>query len=402
VLCNLFAYAFVIIRNKPICPMKVHEYQAKEIFSFYGIPVERHALCHTADGAVAAYHRMGVNRVAIKAQVLTGGRGKAGGVKLADNDRDVYQYAQTILGMTIKGYPVTRVLLSEAINIAAEYYISITIDRNTRSVVLIMSAAGGMDIEEVARQYPEKIMRYNIDPLVGIPDYLARKFAFSLFEQAEQANRMTTIIQNLYKAFIEKDASLAEINPLVLTPTGTLLAIDAKVVFDDNALYRHSDLQKLSEPTEDEKLEAIAKERGFSYVRMDGEIGCMVNGAGLAMATMDMIKLYGGNPANFLDIGGSSNPIKVIEAMKLLLDDKKVKVVFINIFGGITRGDDVAIGLLQAFDQIHTDIPIIVRLTGTNERMGRELLSKNSRFQVAQTMEEATRMAVESLKKESI
>ena len=359
-------------------------------------------MCHTADGAVAAYHRMGVNRVAIKAQVLTGGRGKAGGVKLADNDRDVYQYAQTILGMTIKGYPVTKVLLSEAINIAAEYYISFTIDRNTRSVVLIMSAAGGMDIEEVARQYPEKIMRYNIDPLVGIPDYLARKFAFSLFEQAEQANRMTTIIQNLYKAFIEKDASLAEINPLVLTPTGTLLAIDAKMVLDDNALYRHSDLQKLSEPTEDEKLEAIAKERGFSYVRMDGEIGCMVNGAGLAMATMDMIKLYGGNPANFLDIGGSSNPIKVIEAMKLLLDDKKVKVVFINIFGGITRGDDVAVGLLQAFDQIHTDIPIIVRLTGTNERMGRELLSKNSRFQVAQTMEEATRMAVESLKKESI
>ncbi|MCM0239794.1 ADP-forming succinate--CoA ligase subunit beta [Bacteroides fragilis] len=382
--------------------MKVHEYQAKEIFSSYGIPVERHALCHTADGAVAAYHRMGVNRVAIKAQVLTGGRGKAGGVKLADNDRDVYQYAQTILGMTIKGYPVTKVLLSEAINIAAEYYISFTIDRNTRSVVLIMSAAGGMDIEEVARQYPEKIMRYNIDPLVGIPDYLARKFAFSLFEQAEQANRMTTIIQNLYKAFIEKDASLAEINPLVLTPTGTLLAIDAKMVLDDNALYRHSDLQKLSEPTEDEKLEAIAKERGFSYVRMDGEIGCMVNGAGLAMATMDMIKLYGGNPANFLDIGGSSNPIKVIEAMKLLLDDKKVKVVFINIFGGITRGDDVAVGLLQAFDQKHTDIPIIVRLTGTNERMGRELLSKNSRFQVAQTMEEATRMAVESLKKESI
>ena len=392
----------VLSTLQPICPMKVHEYQAKEIFSSYGIPVERHALCHTADGAVAAYHRMGVNRVAIKAQVLTGGRGKAGGVKLADNDRDVYQYAQTILGMTIKGYPVTKVLLSEAINIAAEYYISFTIDRNTRSVVLIMSAAGGMDIEEVARQYPEKIMRYNIDPLVGIPDYLARKFAFSLFEQAEQANRMTTIIQNLYKAFIEKDASLAEINPLVLTPTGTLLAIDAKMVLDDNALYRHSDLQKLSEPTEDEKLEAIAKERGFSYVRMDGEIGCMVNGAGLAMATMDMIKLYGGNPANFLDIGGSSNPIKVIEAMKLLLDDKKVKVVFINIFGGITRGDDVAVGLLQAFDQIHTDIPIIVRLTGTNERMGRELLSKNSRFQVAQTMEEATRMAVESLKKESI
>ena len=241
--------------------MKVYEYQAKEIFSTYGIPVERHALCHTADGAVAAYHRMGVNRVAIKAQVLTGGRGKAGGVKLANNDRDVYQYAQTILEMTIKGYPVTKILLSEAVNIAAEYYISFTIDRNTRSVTLIMSAAGGMDIEEVARQSPEKIIRCSIDPLIGVPDYLAHKFAFSLFEQAEQANRMATIIQDLYKAFIEKDASLAEINPLVLTPVGTLLAIDAKMVFDDNALYRHPDLQKLSEPTEDEKLEAIAKER---------------------------------------------------------------------------------------------------------------------------------------------
>ena len=382
--------------------MKVHEYQAKEIFSTYGIPVERHALCHTADGAVAAYHRMGVNRVAIKAQVLTGGRGKAGGVKLANNDRDVYQYAQTILEMTIKGYPVTKILLSEAVNIAAEYYISFTIDRNARSVTLIMSAAGGMDIEEVARQSPEKIIRCSIDPLIGVPDYLAHKFAFSLFEQAEQANRMATIIQDLYKAFIEKDASLAEINPLVLTPVGTLLAIDAKMVFDDNALYRHPDLQKLSEPTEDEKLEAIAKERGFSYVRMDGEIGCMVNGSGLAMTTMDMIKLYGGNPANFPDIGGSSNPVKVIEAMRLLLDDKKVKVVFINIFGGITRCDDVAIGLLQAFEQIQTDIPIIVRLTGTNGNMGRELLRKNNRFQVAQTMEEATKMAIESLKKESI
>lgn len=184
--------------------MKVHEYQAKEIFSTYGIPVERHALCHTADGAVAAYHRMGVNRVAIKAQVLTGGRGKAGGVKLANNDRDVYQYAQTILEMTIKGYPVTKILLSEAVNIAAEYYISFTIDRNTRSVTLIMSAAGGMDIEEVARQSPEKIIRCSIDPLIGVPDYLAHKFAFSLFEQAEQANQMATIIQDLYKAFIEK------------------------------------------------------------------------------------------------------------------------------------------------------------------------------------------------------
>lgn len=378
--------------------MKVHEYQAKTLFATYGIPVERHALCHTADGAVAAYHRMNADKVVVKAQVLTGGRGKAGGVKLAHHPEEVYQEAQAILGMSIKGFPVTKVLLSEAVSIAAEYYLSFVVDRNTRSVILMMSAAGGMDIEEVSRQTPEKIMRFQIDPFIGIPDYLARRFAFMLFSPMDQAVRMAGIIQGLYKAFIENDASLAEINPLVLTSSGTLIAIDAKMTFDDNALYRHPDLLALAEPTEEEKTETLAKEKGFSYVRMDGEIGCMVNGAGLAMTTMDMIKLYGGNPANFLDIGGSSNPVKVIEAMKLLLNDNKVKVVFINIFGGITRCDDVAIGLLQAFDQITTDVPIIVRLTGTNEQIGRELLRKNDRFKVAETMQEATLMAVKSLK----
>lgn len=378
--------------------MKVHEYQAKTLFATYGIPVERHALCHTADGTVAAYHRMNTDTVVVKAQVLTGGRGKAGGVKLAHNPEEVYQEAKAILGMSIKGFPVTKVLLSEAVNIAAEHYISFVVDRNTRSVVLIMSAAGGMDIEEVSRQTPEKIMRFRIDPFIGIPDYLARRFAFTLFSSINQAGRMAGIIQGLYKAFIENDASLAEINPLVLTSNGTLIAIDAKMTFDDNALYRHPDLLALAEPTEEEKVETLAKEKGFSYVRMDGEIGCMVNGAGLAMTTMDMIKLYGGNPANFLDIGGSSNPVKVIEAMKLLLNDPKVKVVFINIFGGITRCDDVATGLLQAFDQIITDVPTIVRLTGTNEQIGRELLRKNDRFKVAETMQEATLMAVKSLK----
>lgn len=378
--------------------MKVHEYQAKEIFSSYGIPVERHILCDTADSALAAYHRMGVGKVAIKAQVLTGGRGKAGGVKLADNDKDVFQHAKNILGMSIKGFPVTKVLLSEAVDIASEYYISFVIDRNTRSVVLMMSAAGGMDIEEVAHRTPERIIRINIDPFIGIPDYLARRIAFTLFEQAEPVVQMAAIVQSLYKAFIENDASLAEINPLVLTRAGTLVAIDAKMTFDDNALYRHPDIQALFEPTEDEKMELLAKSKGFSYVRMDGDIGCMVNGAGLAMATMDMIELYGSSPANFLDIGGSSNPNKVVEAMKLLLKDEKVKVVLINIFGGITRGDDVANGLILAFEQINTDIPIIVRLTGTNEHLGRELLRKNSRFHVAGTMEEATRMAIESLK----
>ncbi|WP_455614232.1 ADP-forming succinate--CoA ligase subunit beta [Bacteroides congonensis] len=376
--------------------MKIHEYQAKEIFSKYGIPVERHTLCRTATGVVAAFRTIGTDKVVIKAQVLTGGRGKAGGVKVVDNMEDAYQEAKNILGMSIKGFPVNQVLVSEAIDIAAEYYVGFTIDRNTRSVVLMMSASGGMDIEEVARRTPEKIIRYSIDPFIGLPDYLARHFAFSLFPQMEQAGRMAVILQELYKVFIENDASLVEVNPLALTAKGTLIAIDAKIVFDDNALYRHPGIQALSDPTEEEKVEANAKDKGFSYVHMDGNIGCMVNGAGLAMATMDMIKLHGGNPANFLDIGGSSNPLKVVEAMKLLLQDEKVKVVLINIFGGITRCDDVAMGLIQAFDMIKGDIPVIVRLTGTNENIGRELLRNHSRFQIATTMKEAALMALKS------
>ena len=260
-----------------------------------------------------------------------------------------------------------------------------------------MCAEGGVDIEEVAEKTPEKIYKFAIDPLVGLPDYLARKFAFVLFQDLNQVNQMASILQKLYKLFIDKDASLAEINPLVTTKDGKLLAVDAKMTFDDNALYRQPEILSLFEPTEDEKVETAAKEKGFSFVRLDGEIGCMVNGAGLAMATMDMIKLYGGAPANFLDIGGSSNPNKVIDAMTLLLKDPKVKVVLINIFGGITRCDDVASGLLSAFEQLKTDIPVIVRLTGTNEKEGREMLI-GTRFKVAETMGEATRMAVAASK----
>lgn len=374
--------------------MKIHEFQAKKLFSDYGIPVERYILCSTPEEVVAAFSQLGNEKVAIKAQVLTGGRGKAGGVKLAGNAEEALQHAESILGMTIKDYPVTRVIVSEAVNIHLEYYISFVIDRNSRSVVLMMSAEGGMDIEEVAHRAPEKIFHFRIDPLIGIPDYLARRYAFTLFDKTSQVNQLAGIIQNMYRLFIEKDASLVEINPLVMTREGVLIAIDAKMTFDDNALYRQPRVLSLFEPTEEEKTEARAKESGFSYVHMGGEIGCMVNGAGLAMATMDMIKLYGGDPANFLDIGGSSNPEKVIEAMKLLLKDPKVKVVLINIFGGITRCDDVAYGLLKAFEQINNDIPVIVRLTGTNEKEGRDLL-RNTRFKVAETMGEATLMAVE-------
>ena len=378
--------------------MKIHEYQAKEIFLKYGIPVQKHTVCYTAEGAVAAYHRNNSKKVAVKAQVLIGGRGKAGGIKLANNGEEVYNHAKNILGMSIKDYTVEKILLCEAVDIASEYYVSLVIDRNKRSVVLMMSDAGGMDIEEVAKVSPEKILRFPIDPFIGIPEYLSRKYAFSLFKGIEQTSQLASIVQKIYQIMIDTDASLIEINPLVITTEGELIAVDAKIVFDDNALYRHPNLKQLFEPTEDEKIESFAKERGFSYVRMDGNIGCMVNGAGLAMATMDTIKLHGGNPANFLDIGGSSNPTKVVEAMKLLLSDKKVKVVLINIFGGITRCDDVANGLLLAFQQIQTNIPVIVRLTGTNEQEGRDLIKQDSHFQLATTMNEATHLAIKSLK----
>lgn len=377
--------------------MKIHEFQAKKIFSDYGIPIERHIVCSTPQEVVAAFSQLGKEKVVIKAQVLTGGRGKAGGVKLAGNAEEALQHAEHILGMTIKDYPVTRIIVSKAVNIHLEYYISFVIDRNARSVVLMLSAEGGMDIEEVARQTPEKIFHFRIDPLVGIPDYLARRYAFTLFGNTSQVNQLSGIVQHMYRLFIEKDASLVEINPLVMTQEGALMAIDAKMTFDDNALYRQPQILTMFEATEEEKIEVQAKEKGFSYVHMGGEIGCMVNGAGLAMATMDMIKLYGGDPANFLDIGGSSNPGKVIEAMTLLLKDPKVKVVLINIFGGITRCDDVAYGLLKAFEQIENDLPVIVRLTGTNEKEGRDLL-RNTRFKVAETMSEATLMAVELCK----
>jgi succinyl-CoA synthetase, beta subunit len=375
--------------------MKIHEYQAKELFSSYDIPVEKYILCHDVSEVSSGYDRLATEKAVVKAQVLTGGRGKAGGVKIVHNKQEATEQAERILQMTIKGLPVKKVLLSEAVNIASEYYVSFAIDRNNKSVLLMLSPAGGMDIESVAKSTPERIYRFNIDPFIGIPDYLARRFAFTLFDTIEQVSPFSRLLQNLYRLFIEKDASLTEINPLVLTVEGRLIAIDAKITFDSNAFYRQSAIQSLFEPDETEKKEITAKEKGFSYVQLDGEIGCMVNGAGLAMATMDMIKLYGGNPANFLDVGGSSNPDKVVDAITLLLQDSRVKSVLINIFGGITRCDDIAMGLLKAFDQIQTAIPVIVRLTGTNEEEGRALL-RNSRFLVAETMSEAARMSIES------
>ena len=375
--------------------MKVHEYQAKGLFADYGVPVDKSILCKTPEEAVAAYKKLGVQRCVVKAQVHTGGRGKAGGVKLATNETEVRQYANAILGMDIKGFVVDRILIGEAVNIKAEYYISIVIDRKSKGAILMLSREGGMDIEAVAKETPEKIFKIAIDPAIGLTDFKAREAAFKLFDDMAQVKQAVPLFQKLYRLFIEKDASLAEINPLVLTQEGELKAIDAKMTFDNNALYRHPDIFAMFEPTPEEQKEQEAKEKGFSYVNLGGEIGCMVNGAGLAMATMDMIKLYGGNPANFLDIGGSSNPQKIVEAMKLLLADQHVRVVLINIFGGITRCDDVAKGLIEAFKTLQTNLPIVIRLTGTNEKEGRELL-KGTSFIVAETMSEAGRKAVEA------
>ncbi len=374
--------------------MKVHEYQAKSFFGQYGLPVDRSILAHTVDEAVEAYRQLGLQKVVVKAQVHTGGRGKAGGVKLAKSEDEVRQYVSDILGMNIKGFIVDRVLIGEAVDIASEYYVSILIERKTKSPILMLSREGGMEIEKVAHDTPEKIIKIAIDPLVGLPVYKAREAAFALFDDMAQVKQAIPLFQNLYRLFIEKDAKLAEINPLIVDTEGNLKAIDAKMTFDDNALFRHPDVAALNEPTEEEKKELYAKEKGFSYVNLGGNIGCMVNGAGLAMATMDMIKLYGGEPANFLDIGGSSNPQKIIEAMKLLLGDKHVKVVLVNIFGGITRCDDVAKGLIEAFKELDTDIPIVIRLTGTNEAEGRALLADTG-FTVGTSMADAGHKAVE-------
>ncbi len=374
--------------------MKVHEYQAKGFFARYGLPVDRSIVARTVDEAVEAYRQLGLQRVVVKAQVHTGGRGKAGGVKLAASEEEVRLHASAILGMAIKGFVVDRVLVGEAVDIASEYYVSILVDRNTKTPILMLSREGGMEIEQVARDTPEKIVRIPIDPLVGLPVYKAREAAFALFDDMALVKQAIPLFRNLYRLFVEKDASLAEINPLIVDKAGQLKAIDAKMTFDDNALFRHPDVAELNEPTEEEKKELYAKEKGFSYVNLGGNIGCMVNGAGLAMATMDMIKLYGGEPANFLDIGGSSNPQKIVEAMKLLLADSHVKVVLINIFGGITRCDDVAKGLIEAFRELDTDIPVVIRLTGTNEAEGRALL-QGTAFTVGTTMADAGRKAVE-------
>ena len=376
--------------------MKIHEYQAKEIFSRYKIAVTKEIICHSVGEVQSAAESLGVP-VVVKAQVLTGGRGKAGGVKLAKTIEEAREAGAKILGMDIKGYKVEKVLVAQGVNFSSEFYVGLTIDRNSKSVILMASREGGVEIEEVAVQNPEAILKFIIDPNLELPSFMARKIAFALFDDMKIIGQAADLFQKLYKLFIETDASLVEINPLVITSDGRLLALDGKMNFDDNALYRQSDILALNEPSEDEQKEIEARDKGLSYIKLDGSIGCMVNGAGLAMATMDLIKLFGGEPANFLDIGGSSNPQKVIDAMNLILSDKNVKVIMINIFGGITRCDDVARGLISALDQMNVQLPIVVRLAGTNSKEGLEILKK-ANLMTVETMGEAAKKAISLVK----
>lgn len=372
--------------------MKIHEFQAKEIFSRYSIPVTNEKVCKTVEEVISAAQILGLP-VVIKAQVHAGGRGKAGGVKLARTMEDVKTAAQDILGMDIKGYTVEKVLVAEGVKFNKEFYVGLTIDRNTKSVVFMASTEGGVEIEEVAKDNPSAIHKFAIDPDLGMSAFMARKIAFKLFADMALVKQAVSLFQNLYQIFIDTDASLVEINPLVITDDGLLLALDGKMNFDDNALYRQPAIEELNEPTDDEKKEIEAKDKGLTYIRLDGNIGCMVNGAGLAMASMDVIKYFGGNPANFLDIGGSSSPQKVIEAMNLLMSDKNVKVIMINIFGGITRCDDVAHGLITALDQMKVDIPIVIRLSGTNAEEGLRIISERN-LPTVNSLSEAAKEAI--------
>jgi len=353
--------------------MKIHEYQAKEIFASFGVTIPRGKMVTSVKEAVLAGEEFGYP-VAVKAQVLVGGRGKAGGIKLAKNRQEVEKYAGEILGMDIKGFTVERLLIEEGAWIASEFYLGIIVDRGTRRATFMASPEGGVEIEEVASKSPERIKKLAIDPFLGIFDFQARELAFFLTDDFALVNQIATFIKNLYRCFIASDASLAEINPLVVTAEGKVVALDAKMNFDDNGLFRHSEFEELRDDSEEGLSAAEARQMGLSYIPLDGDIACVVNGAGLAMCTMDLIKYYGGEPANFLDIGGSSNPAKVTTAMKIIRQQGQAKALLFNIFGGITRCDDVAAGIKEAFAGRAPEIPIVCRLTGTNEERAKEIM----------------------------
>jgi succinyl-CoA synthetase beta subunit len=378
--------------------LNLHEYQSKRIFGKYGIPVPKGEVATTPAEARDIAVRLG-GKVVVKAQVLVGGRGKAGGVKVAKSNDEAEQRADDILGMKIKGLTVRKVLIDPAADIRKEIYLGAVLDRASRRVVLMASSEGGVDIEEVAATTPDKIIKVAVHPFLGLREHQARILADGIELPKEHTKAFIQIAQGLYKAFIGTDANLAEINPLVINGDNQLVALDGKISVDDNALYRHLDISEMRDPDEEDASEREAHRYGLSYINLDGEIGCMVNGAGLAMATMDIVKLYGGDPANFLDIGGGAQADKVAAALRIILSDSRVKAVLINIFGGITRCDEVARGVLEAISTLTVKVPFVVRLVGTNEEEGRQILAEANLI-TATSLADAAQKAVAAAKGE--
>ena len=376
--------------------MNIHEYQAKEIFRRHGMPVPPGEIATTPQHAEEIARKFG-GTVVVKAQVHAGGRGKAGGVKLAKTPAEAKEIASKILGMQIKGLTVHTVLVTPAAEIATEAYAGIIVDRASKRAVFMVSPAGGIDIEEVAAKSPEKIMRLPVDPRYGLLPFEAMQLGFFLYRDVKQARAAAKIMQQLWSAFLASGASLAEINPLVTTPAGDVLALDAKLVVDDNELDRRPEMAALRDETAEAPSEVLARNANLTFIKLDGNVGCVVNGAGLAMATMDLVKYYGGDPANFLDIGGSSNPEKVVNALKIITSDPNVKAILFNIFGGITRTDDVANGIVTATKANPLKVPIVIRLTGTNEEIAVKILTENG-FTAMTDMDDAVQKAVKLAK----
>ena len=376
--------------------MNIHEYQAKAILRAEGVPIPPGEIATTPEQAEAIAKKFG-GMVVVKAQVHAGGRGKAGGVKLAKTPAETREIASKILGMQIKGLTVYTVLVTAAADIASEAYVGIILDRATRKPVFMVSPAGGIDIEDVAATTPEKILKLPIDTRYGLQPYQASELGFFLFEDVKKVRAASKIMMALYQAFMKNGASLAEINPLVVTPAGDVVALDAKMVIDDNELDRHPELEALRDETAEEPSEVDARNSHLTFIKLDGNVGCIVNGAGLAMATMDLVKYYGGEPANFLDIGGSSNPEKVVNALRIITAEPNVKAILFNIFGGITRTDDVANGIVTATKANPLKIPIVIRLTGTNEEIAMKILTDNG-FTASSDMDDAVKKAVELAK----
>ncbi|HGO5815071.1 TPA: ADP-forming succinate--CoA ligase subunit beta [Mannheimia haemolytica] len=384
--------------------MNLHEYQAKQIFKQYGLPVSQGIACKTADEAVEAIKQLQGEQWAIKCQVHAGGRGKAGGVKLVRNEAEVREFADKWLGKRLvtfqtdaNGQPVNTLYLEETCNIDRELYLGAVVDRSAQKVIFMASSAGGMNIEEVAEKTPELIHKAVIDPLTGGQGYQGRELAFKLGLKGDEVKQFADIFVKLANLFVEKDLALLEVNPLVVTKEGQLLCLDAKMSIDSNALYRHPELKELQDPSQDDEREAEAEKWNLNYVALDGNIGCMVNGAGLAMGTMDIVKLYGGKPANFLDVGGGATKERVAAAFKLILSDPNVKAVLVNIFGGIVRCDLIADGVIAAVNEVGVNVPVIVRLEGTNAAQGREILA-NSGLSIlaASSLKQAAELAVKS------